>query len=410
MVMLDSSGNEVIRVRGTDLVAISTLSFDPKNGGGTVVLPGNLAAGYTLGLFLDDEAPIQNYHFRDKTSFTLRRFEDALDNIMGVVQTLVLRSKQALRIGDFDDENAIDNKLPPLEDAAERIILVNDTGDGFRFGPRFSDVGGGVGTTPDADPIAHDYATFDEDADPVYESGVFSGFSARFNAQIEALGFRDAILQIFNFQYLGPQISLSSAPAQTLREKGSVVASATLTADTTKRSEDITEVRFYRGATLIYTDLAPSANGSANSSYVDNTPFSDNISYSAQVLDGVGAPVVSNTVSYPFVYPYYWGASVPGLTAAQVAVLGGAKQIIANTNNRVVTYTVAIGDIVYFAYPAAYGALTSIKDQNGFEAISGFTATTENITGLDGTVQSYRLYKLNNVIGVAGTTTYTFQK
>jgi hypothetical protein len=111
-------------------------------------------------------------------------------------------------------------------------------------------------------------------------------------------------------------------------------------------------------------------------------------------------------LSYSFVYPYYFGADVPSLTAAQVA--GLTKQVINSTASANRVYSFDVGDVFYFAYPASYGALTSILDENGFENLSNFTLRTENITGLDSTPVSYRIYEFNNVAGVSGTTNYTF--
>ena len=103
--------------------------------------------------------------------------------------------------------------------------------------------------------------------------------------------------------------------------------------------------------------------------------------------------------------PYYFGSDVPGITAAAVA--GLTKNVIASSANVNRTFVHAGGDVFYFAYPASYGALTSILDQNGFETIGSWTLRTENITGLDGNPVSYRIYEFNNV-QAAGTSSFTF--
>lgn len=245
------------------------------------------------------------------------------------------------------------------------------------------------------------------DADYVYE-----GYSARFGEQFgPSTGLQDTIARILNISYTPPSISLSASGSGTIREKGAEVSSTTLTATITKRSTAISEVRFYQGATLIETKSSPNPNGGTET-YAYETPFDDNISFSARVDDtasGVDGPstVTSNTVSFNFVYPYYVGSGAASLSAANVASL--TKRVIASTSSRAETITVGDGEHTYFAYPASYGALTSILDENGFEVFSSWTLRTEDITGLDGTAQSYRIYEGNNPLS-AGSYQFTFRR
>lgn len=220
--------------------------------------------------------------------------------------------------------------------------------------------------------------------------GSYEGFSARFNENFSSTSLDDTIRKILNFAYLGPLISLGTSPSASVREKGAVVSSVTLNATTTKRSDPITAVRFYRNAGLINTVGSPNANGGLES-YTDNTPFSDNVSFYAQVDDGT-TTVTSNTVTFPFVYPYYVGVGAQGLNAAGIAAL--TKLVIASSASVPVT-TSPTSQVFYFAQPAAYPVLTSILDPNGFETIGSYLTRLVTITGLDGTAQSYRVYELS---------------
>lgn len=245
------------------------------------------------------------------------------------------------------------------------------------------------------------------DAEVEWDQMAFSGFSSRFSEAFDSTDLRDTLNKILDFQYLTPQVSLSGS-SNTLREKGDVVASITLSANVTKRSDDIARIRFLQGATEIIDYNPPVNTGSGVTTAPYNTPFSDNISFSVQVTDDgtTGGPttVTANT-SYSFVYPYYHGAGVPGLTAA--AVSGLTKSIINSTASLSRNFTTVDGDVYYFAYPASYGALSSILDENSFEVFSSWTLRTENITGLDGNPVSYRIYEFNNPV-TAGSTTFTF--
>jgi hypothetical protein len=239
----------------------------------------------------------------------------------------------------------------------------------------------------------------------VWKTGAIEGYSARFGENFSSTGLEDTILQILDLSYAGPLITLSASPSTAVREKGTPVASVTLTANTTRRTSDISEVIFYRAGAPIFTDSAPNPLGSSIA-HTSVASFSDNMSFYASVSDGT-TTVNSNTVTYSFVYPYYYGAGVPGLTSAQVGAL--AKNVVASTASMNMNFTTANGNVYYFAYPASYGALTSILDENGFETFADWTLRTEAITGLDGTAQTYSIYVFDNPV-VAGTTNFTFRR
>lgn len=131
----DAAGVETQRVRGTDNVYLSSVTFDAVNGGGTVNLAANLTSGYTLLILLANDEPTQEYEFRNKNSFTLKRFEGALDFLAGAIQRLAYRGAQALRIHDLDDPSTFNPMFPPgAADSANKILQVNADGDGFEFG------------------------------------------------------------------------------------------------------------------------------------------------------------------------------------------------------------------------------------------------------------------------------------
>lgn len=237
----------------------------------------------------------------------------------------------------------------------------------------------------------------------------FSGFSSRFSEAWSSSGVEDTFSKILLITYTGPLITLSASGSSTVREKGNTVTSTNLTATTTKRSDPIAKVEFYQGATLLSSDDPATYPSGGSLVYAYSTPFSDNISFTAKVTDNgaTGGPstITSNTSSFTFVYPYFSGAGTPSLSAASVT--GLTKDVRTSTSSLNKSFTTANGDVYYFAYPASYGALTSIKDENNFETIGDWTLRTENITGLDASAQSYRIYEFNNPV-VAGTTDYTF--
>lgn len=240
----------------------------------------------------------------------------------------------------------------------------------------------------------------------------FEGFSARFGQFFSSTTLLDTLSKILNLQYTAPAISLSASGGSAIREKGEAVTSTILTAAITKRSDPIAAVRFYRNpSTLLDTQTSGGGipNG-GNSTYSWTGSFSDTTTFRAEVDDNgaTGGPTtVSATTTFTFVYPYYDGAGSVGLTASAVAGLTKSKIVSTATVNR--TFTATSGQVFYFAYPASYGALTSILDVNGFETLPDWTLRTENITGLDGNPVSYRIYEFKNPV-VAGSYYYSFRR
>ena len=132
---------ETQRVLGDDVTYLSGIVFDPVNGGGTVTLAANLATNYRLILLLANDVPTQGYEFRNKSTFTLKRFESSLDFIAGAIQRLAYRGKQAFRIHDLDDQETFDAMLPPRVDLnLETTLMINAAGTGLDYGPTKADL------------------------------------------------------------------------------------------------------------------------------------------------------------------------------------------------------------------------------------------------------------------------------
>lgn len=203
--------------------------------------------------------------------------------------------------------------------------------------------------------------------------------------------------------YAAPTITLATVPTATVEENGVTISSVVLNATTGKHSDTITGVTFYRGISLIHTQASPLPNGGLES-YTDTTPVTTTTSYTAQVTDGT-TTVTSNSATFTFVYPYLYGINSPALAFA--SMYGSLTHLIATQGTKTVSFA-PNSQVMYFGYPATYPDLTSIKDQNNFETISNWTKRTGNITGLDGSSQSYKVYEFNNLTGTGTTISYTF--
>jgi hypothetical protein len=218
----------------------------------------------------------------------------------------------------------------------------------------------------------------------------YSGWSSRFSELFSTVGIEATLDQILLITYSAPTITLSCSPSQSVREKGTSVASVNMSATTTKRSNNITAVLHYRNGVLVDTEAAPVAGGAVET-FTESTPFTDTMTFYSTVNDGTTL-VQSNTVTYSYAYPYYEGKGASGLNAAGI-VAGLTKSVRASTASVAVTSS-PTAEHFYFCYPSAYAALTSILDKNGFETISSYTVRSVTITGLDGNPVSYRVYEL----------------
>ena len=129
-----------------------------------------------------------------------------------------------------------------------------------------------------------------------------------------------------------------------------------------------------------------------------------NKTFTARATDPTKAYTGGN-VSFTFVYPFYWGVVASGAPVDSAAITGLTKSVT-NKGNKTVSYTTSGVQQAVFAFPASYGNLKSIMDQNNFENIDTFTKSTVEVTGLDGTPQQYNVYVSNvNVQGFS----YTFK-
>lgn len=240
----------------------------------------------------------------------------------------------------------------------------------------------------------------------------FSGYSARFSEAFNGTSLRDTISKILKFSYLPPQVSLTSNVGVGPYEKGFAITAINFTASVTKRSEDIEEVVFRQGGTILDTQTSGGAipNG-GNSTYSWSGSIVDTTSFQADVTDdslGGGPTTVTGTRTFNYVFAYFRGPGAPGLAGAGVA--GLTKEIISSTADKTVTYVMTIGDVPYFAYPTSYGALTVINDSNGFDVTGSFTRTTKSITNTHGETTNYYVYEHNNPWGINETTTFRFRR
>lgn len=192
--------------------------------------------------------------------------------------------------------------------------------------------------------------------------------------------------------YVKPTISFSASPNGAVREKGTVLDTINLTANITKKSSPIKKVEFLKGSEVINTIDSPKANGGTEQ-YSWPANLSENATVKARVTDEQGSTVDSNSATYTFVYPLYIGsldsdAAVP--TEEQIEAM---EKRIVNKGTQTFTYTIDSKRMA-IACPPGW-TISKILDPNNFDMTSSFTSHDVQVTGLDGTAQTYKVYVSN---------------
>ena len=201
------------------------------------------------------------------------------------------------------------------------------------------------------------------------------------------------------YPYTKPTISASRTPSTTSAlEKGNNQTITKVAVTVTKKSEPITSVALYNGSTLIEEKTSGVENGGTINFTVSVPVNSTNVVLTAKATDAAGSTVSANTANWNFVYPYYYGVCTvdeyPNITGADLRDSTKFTKDIAAKGNKSYTYTTN-NQCMVIAFPKAHGALKSAIDPSGFQNIGDFTINVReiNVTGLDGTAQTYYMYR-----------------
>lgn len=189
------------------------------------------------------------------------------------------------------------------------------------------------------------------------------------------------------YPYVQPTISLSASPNGGAYEKGAKVSTVALTANVGKKSEKITEVKFFDGNAEIH-NAEVNANGGAHS-FTVSTEFGVNKTFKATVNDGKKT-VTSNQISFNFYYPAYIGALDASAEIPTQEQIKGLTKKVQSAGNLTYSYTVDTKRMVVATPPN--WEIRKILDPNSFDVTSSFKKHIVSVTGLDGTAQNYNVY------------------
>lgn len=205
------------------------------------------------------------------------------------------------------------------------------------------------------------------------------------------------------YPYIAPTVVLNTtSPLPGVREVGTSLSPINLHSVTTRHTNPISLVEFYRNSVLIHTQASPLPNG-GNEDFVDSTAVSSNTSYFVRVGDGT-ATTDSNIQSYTFLPGIYHGVS-PSVLTTGAEIMSNFSASVALSSSRAVTYTFdATGgggsNYLYIAYPVIYGPVAG-STFGGF-AFSDYTTVISPLTNASGLTQNYYILRTNNVYSSAG--------
>lgn len=205
----------------------------------------------------------------------------------------------------------------------------------------------------------------------------------------------ESIIRQLLVTYVAPTVSLAITPSTSPIRKGETISTMELRATVTKRSNDITFVRFYANDVLVNEITSGIASGGIFTyNYTPVNPIDDDITLKVTISDWT--TTVNDSKSINFVDGSYFGVvseNVTNPTAADIAALTPILDLV--DKNYTKTGITATYNKLLYAYPTEYGDLTSIKDGNNFEYINSYTKSTVTIGGV-----SYNCYLLTEAVGL----------
>ena len=199
---------------------------------------------------------------------------------------------------------------------------------------------------------------------------------------------------------VAPTIGFSISKSGNVEHGDSYTETLTVSVSLMGSAKKIKTIAWYEGNTLKQTDTIDSTT-TGSWTYTMPTATTDSTTFKAIVTytksDDTDTSV-TKTASISFYYKkFYGGVADLDPSEATVEALTG---VLATSKGGTYGFTVVAGRLCY-AYPKSLGALTSIKDGNGFSLFDSFTRTEQSYTQHGDTVTYYR-YVLTDATTVSG--------
>ena len=199
--------------------------------------------------------------------------------------------------------------------------------------------------------------------------------------------------------YEKPTMTLGINPAKTIYDKvAETLASITINANVTKKTENIKEVRFYVDNVLVNTDTTHPNGGlvSYTHTFASPTNTTFNVKIECEDIKGATSKVSANTNVY-FVGKSYYGCLPEGTTIDETSIKTlntVLKKELKYKYSGITTTGTNLYHIV-LCQPKEFGIITSVKDALNFEYIQDYTVRDIIIDGI-----YYTLMYLTNPVSV----------
>lgn len=199
--------------------------------------------------------------------------------------------------------------------------------------------------------------------------------------------------------YEKPTMTLGINPAKTIYDKvAETLASITINANVTKKTENIKEVRFYVDNVLVNTDITHPNGGlvSYTHTFASPTNTTFNVKIECEDIKGAISKVSANTNVY-FVGKSYYGCLPEGTTIDETSIKTlntVLKKELKYKYSGITTTGTNLYHIV-LCQPKEFGIITSVKDALNFEYIQDYTVRDIIIDGI-----YYTLMYLTNPVSV----------
>ena len=199
--------------------------------------------------------------------------------------------------------------------------------------------------------------------------------------------------------YEKPTMTLGINPTKTIYDKVTeTLASITINANVTKKTENIKEVRFYVDNVLVNTDTTHPNGGlvSYTHTFASPTNTTFNVKIECEDIKGATSKVSANTNVY-FVGKSYYGCLPEGTTIDETSIKTlntVLKKELKYKYSGITTTGTNLYHIV-LCQPKEFGTITSVKDALNFEYIQDYTVRDIIIDGI-----YYTLMYLTNPVSV----------
>lgn len=203
------------------------------------------------------------------------------------------------------------------------------------------------------------------------------------------------VLEAILYPYQEPSVEIALSPSDLIYDiMSDELESVRIIVSITRKSNDISFIKFYANDELIYTVTdGYTKGGTFNYQYTPENPITSSVIFKISVNDGQNN--VEKTTEVKFVGKTYYGIFDASMTEPTENDIKTLNSVLNGTKEYTYNNISATDGKFCYAYPKEFDELTSIMDNNGFEYIDSYTRSIVSIDGID-----YYVYLLTDAVSV----------